>query len=61
MTDPNLPHHWQVIDTRSMRVVVDNLTHDQALTYCQEVEPKPELTGFRFNMQPVRSVSGYER
>jgi hypothetical protein len=38
-----------------MRVVADNLTHDQALNQCEYLEPHPETTGFRYVMQPVRN------
>lgn len=55
--DPNLPSHWQVVHVGTSRVVANNLTHDQALAHCQDLEPHPETTGFRYVMQPVRACS----
>lgn len=56
MTDTNRPHHWQVIDTRTWKVVADNLSHANALAYCSHLEPHPETTFFRYVMEPVREA-----
>lgn len=55
MTDTNRPSHWQVIDTKTNKVKADNLRHDEALALCERLEPEPEVTCFRFTMQPVRA------
>lgn len=53
--DSNKPSHWQVIETRTGKVKADFLTHDQALAFCNQIEPHPDTTGFQYVMQPVRS------
>lgn len=57
--DPNLPHHWQVIDTKTNKVVGDNLSHRRATELCEELEPPGyDLNGFRYVMEPVRQTPG---
>lgn len=52
--DPNLPSHWEVIDTRTMKVVDTCNSQREALARCEYLEPEPEVTCFRYTMQPVR-------
>lgn len=54
MPDTNRPHHWQVLDGKTGRIILDNVTHGEAMDYCENAEKWPELTGFRYTVQAVR-------
>lgn len=52
--DANRPAHWQVVENKTGKVKADKLSHAEALARCETLEPNPEITGFRYTMQPVR-------
>lgn len=56
MVDTNAPAVWRVVERKTGKVIAEFPHMLRALAKCEELEPYPEVSGFRYTMEPVRSV-----
>lgn len=56
MVDTNAPVAWRVIERSTGKIIAEFPYMLRALAKCEELEPYPETSGFRYTMEPVRSV-----
>lgn len=56
MVDTNAPAVWRVIERKTGKVIAEFPHMLRALAKCEELEPYPEVSGYSYTMEPVRSV-----